>query len=315
MPTTLNFRTLDLNLLRVFDVVMAERNLTRAAERLSITQPAVSNALKRLKESVGEDLLTREITGVRPTPRAEALWPEVRAALGNLRDALAPDAFDPAVDAVDFRVAMPDAVATSVLPGIVAQIARAGALANLRVMPLASRDLGPMLERGDADLAVGSFPGTVATLQAQGDTASLRQARLQQSGYVCVMRQGHPLAKGELTLDAYCAAHHLMVSLSGRAHGPVDEALAKLERKRRVLLTVNQYFTAGRVVAHSDLLTVLPEVFVNATGFREKVVTRPLPVELPALHVDMLWHQRSDRSLAHQWLRERMLEAAQTALA
>ena len=314
MPKSLNFRTLDLNLLRVFDVVMAERNLTRAAERLSLTQPAVSNALKRLKESVGEDLLTREVTGVRPTPRAEALWPEIRAALGHLRDALAPDAFDPAADAVDFRVAMPDAVATSVLPGIVAQIARAGALANLRAVALATRDPGPMLERGDADLAVGSFPGTVATLQAQGDTASLRQVRLQQSGYVCVMRQGHPLATGELTLDAYCAAHHLLVSLSGRAHGPVDEALAHLDRKRRVLLTVNQYFTAGRVVAHSDLLTVLPEVFVNTTGFREKVVTRPLPFELPPLNVDMLWHQRSDRSLAHQWLRERMLEAAQTGL-
>ena len=104
------------------------------AERLSITQPADSNASKRLKDSVGEDLLTRVAAGVRPTPRAEALWPEVRAALGNLRDALAPDAFDPAADVVDFRVAMTDAVAMSVMPGIVAQIARAGALANLPVM-------------------------------------------------------------------------------------------------------------------------------------------------------------------------------------
>ena len=95
MTTTLNFRTLDLNLLRVFDVVMAERNLTRAAERLSLTQPAVSNALKRLRDSVGEDLLTRSAHGVVPTPRAEALWPEVRSALGRLRSALAPGEFDP----------------------------------------------------------------------------------------------------------------------------------------------------------------------------------------------------------------------------
>ena len=129
------------------------------------------------------------------------------------------------------------------------------------------------------------------------------------------MRQEHPLAKAELTLDAYCAAHHLLVSFSGRAHGLVDQALARIERKRRVLLTVNQYFTAGRVVANSDLLTVLPAVFVQATGFREKVVTRPLPFELPRLHVDMLWHQRSDRSSSQQWLRERMLEAVQSAAA
>ena len=128
MPTALNFRTLDLNLLRVFDVAMAKRNLTRAAERLSITQPAVSNALKRLKDSVGEDLLTRVATGVRPAPRADALWPEVRAALGNLRDAQAPDAFDPAADAVDFRVATTDAVATS--GGHAAAAVRAAALAR-----------------------------------------------------------------------------------------------------------------------------------------------------------------------------------------
>ena len=315
MPTTLNFRTLDLNLLRVFDVVMAERNLTRAAERLSITQPAVSNALKRLKESVGEDLLTRTTTGVRPTARAEALWPDVRAALGNLRAALVPDEYNPARDAVSFRVAMPDAIATSVMPAIVAQIERTQALADLRVTPLTTRDPGPMLERGDADLAIGYFPQTVAALQSQGTEAALRQTRLQESDYVCVMRQGHPLAEAELTLDAYCAAHHLLVSFSGRAHGLVDQALARVGRKRRVLLTVNQYFTAGSVVANSDLLTVLPTVFVQATGFREQVVTRQLPFGLPRLHVDMLCHQRSDRSSSQQCLRERVLEAAQTAAA
>src|SRR3982750_1578293 len=106
MQTALNFRTLDLNLLRVFDVVMAERNLTRAAERLSLTQPAVSNALKRLKESVGEDLLTRAPGGVKPTRGAQALWPGLRTALGHLRAALSPDAFNPQTDAVSFRIAM-----------------------------------------------------------------------------------------------------------------------------------------------------------------------------------------------------------------
>ena len=116
MSPALNFRTLDLNLLRVFDVVMAERNLTRAAERLSLTQPAVSNALKRLREAVGEDLLTRSAHGVVPTPRAEALWPEVRSALGRLRGVLAPGEFDPAADAANFRIAMtpPQTLASAV---------------------------------------------------------------------------------------------------------------------------------------------------------------------------------------------------------
>ena len=271
MPVTnsLNFRTLDLNLLRVFDVVMAERNLTRAAQRLSLTQPAVSNALKRLKESVGEDLLTRAAFGVKPTPRAEALWPEVRAALGNLRAALAPDEFNPQADATSFRIAMADATAAAFMPTLVGEIERTRALADLRILPLTTRDPRPVLERGDADIAVGSFPEALSELRALGRDAQFHHERLGQSDYVCVMRQGHPLAKGTLSLDAYCNAHHLLVSLSGRAHGLADQALAALNRERRIVLTVNQYFTAGRVVANSNLLTVLPAFFVESTGFRE----------------------------------------------
>lgn len=313
MPTTLNFRTLDLNLLRVFDVVMAERNLTRAAERLSLTQPAVSNALKRLKESIGEELLTRAAAGVTPTPRAEALWPEVRNALGNLRAALAPDEFNPQADAASFRIAMADAAATTFVPYLVEQIERTQALANLRVLPLTTRDPSKLLERGEADLAVGHFPEAVAALSIDGDDASLRHLHLQESGFVGVMRQGHPLAKGKLTLDDYCAAHHLLVSFSGRANGRADQALAVLGRERRVVLTVNQYFTAGKVVANSNLLTVLPASFVNAAGFQEKVVTRPLPFAMESLRVTMLWHMRHDRVSSHQWLRARLIEAAQAA--
>src|ERR1700712_1391232 len=162
MSTALNFRTLDLNLLRVFDVVMAERNLTRAAERLSLTQPAVSNALRRLKESVGEDLLIRAPWGMKPTPRAEALWPEVRTALGHLRAALAPGEFNPQTDAASFRIAMADATAAMFMPPLVSQIEQSDALANLRVLPLTTRDPSTLLERGDADLAVGYFPEAVA---------------------------------------------------------------------------------------------------------------------------------------------------------
>ena len=310
MPSALNFRTLDLNLLRVFDVVMAERNLTRAADRLAITQPAVSNALKRLKESISEALLMRSPSGVTPTPRAEALWPQVRSALGSLRAALAPGEFNPQADAASFRIAIADAAAATFMPHLVAQIEQTQPLANLRPLPLTSRDPSRQLERGEADLAIGHFPEAVAALADAGFEATLRQQPLQESGYVCVMRQGHPLARGELTLDGYCAAHHLLVSFSGRAHGRADQALAALNRERRVVLTVNQYFTAGRVVANSNLLTVLPASFVGAAGFLEKVVTRPLPFELETLHTTMLWHQRHERASSHEWLRSRLIDAA-----
>jgi DNA-binding transcriptional LysR family regulator len=303
-----NFQTFDLNLLRVFDAVMAEGSLTRAADRLSITQPAVSNALKRLKESVGEDLLTRTAHGVKPTPFAERIWPEVRTALGRLREAFDPPPFNPQRDATNFRLAMADATAVTLLPALITHIEQTRALVNLRVVPLGTRDPRGLLERDDADVAVGYFPEAVAALVADSSAfPTMHHLRLHDSEYVCVMRRGHPLADTELTLDAYCAAHHLLVTFSGRAHGFVDEALASLGRSRRIMLTVNQFFTAGRVVSQSDLLTVLPASFVGATGYKHHLVERPLPLRLEPIHVEMLWHLRHDQNSAHQWLRNQLM--------
>lgn len=307
----MNFHTLDLNLLRVFDAVMSEGSLTRAALRLAVTQPAVSNALKRLKEAVGEDLLTRVPHGVKPTPYAEKLWPEVRAVLARLREAFDPSPFDPQRDLATFRLAMADATAATLLPALVTQIEASRALVNLRIMPLTTRDPRALLERGEVDVAVGYFPEAVAALVAEDGTAStLRHKRLHDSEYVCVMRRGHPLAEQELSLDAFCAAHHLLVTFSGRAHGFVDEALTSLGRSRRIVLTVNQFFTAGRVVSQSDLLTVLPASFVAATGYQHQIVERPLPLRLKRIHVEVLWHLRHEQDSAHQWLRARLVEAA-----
>jgi DNA-binding transcriptional LysR family regulator len=306
----LNFRTLDLNLLRVLDTVMAEGSLTRAAAVLSMTQPAVSHAMRRLRESVGEDLFVRTAHGMRPTPLAEALWPQVRQALGTLRQALAPADFDPRRDAVQLRIAMVDATAALLAPGLVVAIEREEALVNLRVLPLSTRDPRRLLEAGEADLAVGFFPEAITAIHAEGQESHLRHTRLYSTRYVCVMRRGHPLADAGLTLDAFCAAHHLLVSFSGRAHGFVDQALSALGRERRIVLTVNQFFTAGRVVVGSDLLTVLPESFVEATGYRQDLLVRELPMALGPVNVEMLWHLRHDAAPEHRWLREHMQAAA-----
>ncbi|NDY90986.1 LysR family transcriptional regulator [Ideonella livida] len=304
---SLNFRTLDLNLLRVFDVVMSEHSLTRAATQLAMTQPAVSHALKRLHDAVGEALFVRSSHGMRPTPRAEALWPQVRSALSGLQQALAPTEFDPCGDAVSFRLAMVDATAVLLMPGLVQAIETTQAQVNLRVLPLATRDPRGLLERGDADLAVGHFPDALAAIVAEGDEAVLRHRRLYDTRYVCVMRAGHPLAQGPLTLDAYCEAHHLLVSFSGKPHGFIDQSLSALGRRRRIVLTVNQFFTAGEVVTGSDLLTVLPQSFLSATGYQQELVVRELPFEVQRVQVEMMWHRRRDADPAHRWLRERIV--------
>lgn len=307
---SLNFRTLDLNLLRVFDAVMAEGSLTRAAAALAMTQPAVSHALRRFRQAVGEELFVRHAHGVRATPRAEVLWPQVRGALGTLRQALAPGDFDPRRDAVQLRIAMADATAAVLAPGLVRGIDSGGALVNLRVLPLVTRDPRGLLDAGEADLAVGFFPEVIAAIVSQGQQSHLRHARLYDTRYVCAMRRGHPLEKQALTLEVFCDAHHLLVSFSGQPHGFTDEALAGLGRRRRIVLTVNQFFTAGRVVARSDLLTVLPEGFAEAAGFGGELVTCELPLLLAPVQVEMVWHLRHDADPAHRWLREQLHAAA-----
>ncbi|MBQ0959977.1 LysR family transcriptional regulator [Ideonella sp. 4Y11] len=304
-----NFRTLDLNLLRVFDTLMAEGSLTRAAGRLAMTQPAASHALRRLHESLGETLFERSARGMQPTARAQALWPQVRAALAGLQQALAPQDFDPVADPVNFRLAMVDATAVLLMPHLIATVERSGAAVNFRVLPLTTRDPRALLARGDADLAVGHFPDAITGLVAEGDTATLRHQQLYESRYVCVMRRTHPLASQPLDLDAYCAAQHLLVSFSGRPHGFVDQALLALGRRRRIVLTVNQFYTAGQVVAGSDLLTVLPVSFLGATGVPDALVTRELPFALQPIQVAMLWHMRLDAVPAQAWLRQQVAQA------
>ncbi len=311
-----NLRTFDLNLLKVFDVVMAERSLTKAAKHLSLTQPAVSNALRRLRESLGDDLLVRKGRTLEPSARAQEVWPPVREALRSLQASLAPSVFDPAVADTAFVLAMADATAAELMPGLVAVFAKEAPSVSLRVLPLTTRDPRRLLDEGQADLAIGHFPGALADLGARaqmGETASFLHHRLFQGEYVCVMRRGHPFATGALTLNRYCGARHLLVSFSGRAFGFVDEALALKGRTRRVVLTVNQFFTAGKVVANSDLLTVLPRHFINVTGFADQLLQRELPFEVPRIQVDALWHHRQDASSAQAWLRAKVLALADKA--
>lgn len=308
----LNFRTLDLNLLRVFDEVMSERNLTRAAHNLATTQPAVSNALRRLRELLGDDLVRRAGYGVEPTPLALTLWPTVRDALRQLRDSFAPGAFDPAQAQNHFVLAMADSTATKLAPGLVEILAHEAPGVTLRLLPLTTRDPRPLLEQGEVDLAVGYFPGVLTELAASHLHESAPRflyERLYEGRYVVVMRRGHPLAGRPMTLTDFCAARHLLVSFSGRPFGFVDEALAALGLGRRVVLTVNQFFTAGRVVSTSDLLTVLPLHFLGATGMEAELTHCELPLDLPHVHVDALWRRQQHGQSAHRWLREAVFRA------
>jgi DNA-binding transcriptional LysR family regulator len=305
-PADPNFRTLDLNLLRVFDEVMAERSLTRAARNLALTQPAVSNALRRLRGALGDELVRRSGQGMEPTPRALALWPQVRAALRLLQESLAPQGFDPAKAENTFRLAMADATAVHLLPRLMAICEAEAPDLSLHLLPLVSRDPRKSLDDEVIDIAVGHFPAVWADLSARaqvGKPVPYAHHRLYEGEYVCVMRLGHRLANKPLTLERYCAARHVLVSFSGRPFDFIDEALATQGRQRRVALTVNQFFTAARVVASSDLLGVLPRHFVGSADTAKGLELRALPFAAAPLQVDALWHGRFEHNGAHRWLR------------
>ena len=213
---------------------------------------------------------------------------------------------------------MADATAAELMPGLVRLLEAEAPGVSLHVLPLASRDPRKLLEDESLDLAVGFFPAVLADLAARaqvGKGIPYAHQRLYDGHYVCAMRGGHPLAQGTLSLDQFCAARHLLVSFAGRSFGFIDEALALIQRKRRVVLTVNQFFTAGYIASQTDLLTVLPQHFARVAGSVNGLVQQALPFEVPAVHVDALWHRRMESSPAHQWLRQAVARAATLAYA
>ena len=295
---------------------MAERSLTRAAHNLSLTQPAVSNALRRLRDALDDELVKRHGHGIEPTPRALALWPSVREALRQLQAAIVPSAFEPDQANSTFVLAMADATAAELMSGLARQMELQAPNVSLRVVPLTTRDPRKLLSENIADIALGYFPAVLADLTARaqsGEAIPFQHQRLYSGEYVCVMRKGHPLAKRPITLEDYCAARHLLVSFSGRAYGFVDEALAAIAQQRRIVLTVNQFFTAGRVVVNSDLLTVLPRHFVPTTGMAKELVLHDLPFDVPPVQVLALWHHKREQDRPHQWLRTQLQQASQQA--
>jgi DNA-binding transcriptional LysR family regulator len=305
----MSFANLDLNLLRVFDAVMMELNLTRAADRLATTQPAVSNALKRLRYVLDDELFIRTPHGVKPTSRAVSLRPAVRLALETLETAIVSEKENLSNVRKTLRLCMADSTAALVLPPLIRLIKETAPKLTVQTLPLLNRDPRPSLLRSEIDLAIGSFPGVVAQLTTDQEVDSgICHSPLYRGEYVCVMRKGHPLADAELTLDRYCEADHVLVNFSGRFQAQADKVLASMGRERRVILTVNQFHTVAQIVEASDLLSIMPIHLIYSNRMETLLTWKRLPFELPPLKIDMLWHERDARDLSHGWVRSTLKE-------
>lgn len=295
-----NIRRLDLNLLITLDALLAEHNVTRAAERLHLSQPSVSAQLVRLRDMLGDPLLLPGPRGMRPTARAEALREPLRLALDALEHAVAPAAgFDPATADVTWRIAASDySETTLVLPAAV-RLREAAPGTRLAVLELAPSRLARQTEQGEIDLALHT---------SECAPPGLRSRLLFNERYVLAGRVGHPRLKRRPTLAQFCALDHVLVSPDGGGfHGATDQALAEQGLTRRVVLSVPHFLFVRSVLASTDLVAMLPERL--ARGCPElQVVEAPLTV--PGYEIAMLWHERQHRDPAHQWLRDHIAGTA-----
>lgn len=307
---------LDLNLLRAFDALMRERRVSPAAEQLGLSQPALSNALARLRRRLDDPLFVRSPAGLQPTPRAEQLAGPVREALALLAGALErPAAFDPRLSRRRFHVAMSDIGEIYFLPTLMQALRDAAPGLSIATVRPGTLPVADALENGSLDLAIGHL----APVRRSG---AFHQRRLFDQRYVCLLRAGHPLlnegapgrrARGRATttqgisLDAFQAAEHLLVQAAGTAHGQVDEALRRQGIERRVALTVPHFVATGHLLAATDLVATVPQRLAERMTGPFGLVALPHPARLPRSPISMVWPARLHRDEASRWLRATVL--------
>ena len=298
-----SYRSADLNLLKVFEALMTEGNVTRAAQKLSLTQPTVSNALRRLRETYDDRLFVRSGAGIKPTRRAIDLWGPLAQSLQIVRGTLEPDRFDAMQSSATLSISMSDYVASIVVPRLEKRLAVLAPTVQVHTIPNTLVDFGPVLASSQADFAISVFADEVQR------PSFLKSRALWSPRFVCVMRSGHPLAQfKKLPLKRFLAARHVDVSLAGKTLPSYDIFLRSHGLKRNLVATVNHYSAAYDAVRQSDLIAVLP-CSRNLDPPRMSGLKQvPVPLEAAARVIELFWHQRHETSAFHQWARGVLLE-------
>ena len=295
----MNVQDLDLNLLRAFDAVLQERSVTGAAARLRLTQPAVSNALSRLRALFGDPLFVRTPAGMDATPFARELGEPVRQALALLESALAHGpGFDPATATRAFRFYMSDLGQIEFLPPLIERVQRVAPGVRLEAVAMEVEDIGDSLAAGALDLAVGFLPGL---------GPPVRRKQLFRDPYVCLMRRDHPRIGKTLTRKNFTEASHALVSYRG-GHRVIEEALERAGLARRIALRVPHFTVVPMVLERTDLILTLPARVARVFESRGNFKALPPPVTIPPADVGVHWHERFDADPGNRWLREQLLE-------
>jgi len=295
--TMTHARNLDLYALECLDMLMRERSVSRAAERMGISQSSMSEALARLRERLGDPVLVRTRDGMVPTERAQSLLPQVRSAIDQLRGLLDHDrGFDPAQAVERFRLTTSDYAQLLLMPTLTRQLQAEAPRCSVDVLPVNLRDVERALEAGDVDLAIAYYPDP---------PPGLRRGPLLADRYVCVARRGHPQVAQAMTPEAFAALPHAAVSPSGLSYfsNVVDSALATLRLSRRIVVSCPHFLLASHLVSQSDLVLALPRRAAMSLAAYFPLQTVEIPLPLRPVDVAMYWHERCHHSAAQQWLR------------
>lgn len=296
----IHLSNIDLNLLTVFDAVMRERNATRAAERIGLTQPAISHALNRLRTVLGDPLFVRTPKGMVPTPRAAELAPPIASMLEQVTSLLNRGKdFVLGQSRRRFLLGLSDYASFVALPALMERVRAAAPGIALTVKNVGHGDGLARIEEGGVELIVGNFPEP---------PPHIRREVLFHEGFVCAGREGHPGMGRTLTMKRYLALEHLQVSTRGDPHGYVDDVLDKMRLRRDVRVTVGHFLAAPFLLERSDLIATEPERLLSPLRKKLGLVLAKPPFSIPSFEVTQCWHARHDCDPGHAWLRGQVVE-------
>jgi DNA-binding transcriptional LysR family regulator len=291
-----DLKDIDLNLLVVFTQLLQERRVSAVAEKMGLTQPAVSNALTRLRRLLGDELFLRTSRGMEPTPYAYQLAEPIAYALSTIHSTLNHrTTFDPAKSTRKFTIAMSDVGEISFLPILMDKLERIAPGVSVSTVRNTAVNLQDEMEAGHLDLAVGLLPQL---------KSGFFQRRLFKARYVCMFRKGHALDKEDaMTLEEFSAADHVVVISPESGHAQVNESIERKGVRRKIRLTVPHFLAVGHIVATTNMVATVPAGYAqeSAIPFGLKYVDHPMP--LPEIGINLFWHARFHREPGNQWLR------------
>ena len=294
----MNIKNFDLNLLVVFKTLYEERNVTKASKKIGITQPAMSNALNRLRYLVKDELFIRGPKGMRPTPRANELSSPIQTALNNLELSLSSINFDPKTTKKLYRISISDDVAPLILPNLINFLEKESPDSSLRIRSEQGSEAIKLLDSNDIDFAIGRFE-MVSTRFESVD--------LYTEKYVCMMNSDHPLAKDEkLSIEQYLSSKHLRVAPAGTPVAPIDRSLSQLNLEREIFARIDLVTMAPLILKNSDLILTLPSKTAQRMAKNYNFSIAELPIGLERRQTKLLWHRELTNHPAYDWIKSQI---------